>query len=124
MWDPGKCIRVERERRGWSQTKLGKLCGYSQKTISKIERGAQRGATRIVEVARALGLNPHYVRTGKGPKVAGPQSPDLARLLGTIASLDPDKQRTIRAYLDVQVPGWDDDDDGPVSDTNIPGEDK
>jgi transcriptional regulator with XRE-family HTH domain len=121
-WDMGKCIRDERLARGWTQGELGQRAGYTQKAISKIELGRQRGVTKVVEVARALGLNPYYVRTGKGPKKAGPQIADMAKLCDAIALLDPEKQRTIRAYMDVQMPGWDD--NGPVLDIDIPKEGK
>ncbi len=48
------CVKVYREKKGISQTELGKLCGVSRQTISSIERGDYHPsvvlALRIVQV--------------------------------------------------------------------------
>jgi transcriptional regulator with XRE-family HTH domain len=53
----GGKIRELRKERGWSQADLARSSGISQPTIAAIERGTQRTARNIQNVAKALGVS-------------------------------------------------------------------
>lgn len=52
----GEKVRIERERKGWSQEKLAQEAGVSQTTIDKIERLVTRRSRYGNEIAAALGI--------------------------------------------------------------------
>jgi transcriptional regulator with XRE-family HTH domain len=57
----GTLIRLMRQALGWSQQQLADRSGYSQATISRLERGVSRAARDTVilaDVAQALGVPP------------------------------------------------------------------
>jgi len=57
----GAKIRERRLELGLSQEKLGGLLGITFQQVQKYERGANRvGASRMVDVAHALGVPPSY----------------------------------------------------------------
>lgn len=59
--DAGAVLRLARRARGWSQQELERRSGYSQSTISRLERNKSRAArdtTVLVDLAAALGLPP------------------------------------------------------------------
>lgn len=56
MNELGKKIRNEREKRGWSQGKLGAATGYSGPAIGKIERGETAKPNNLDVFARELGI--------------------------------------------------------------------
>ncbi len=64
----GDRVRERREELGMSQEGLGKAAGISQSTIAQIERGRNQGTKHILALARALGLTPEWLETGKGTK--------------------------------------------------------
>lgn len=51
----GKEIKMARVERGYSQSKLAELCGYSQQEISKYEKGRIPNAERLDKIAKVLG---------------------------------------------------------------------
>ena len=52
----GERVRVQREKKGWSQERLAQEAGVSQTTIDKIERGATKRSRFASEIAKALGI--------------------------------------------------------------------
>jgi transcriptional regulator with XRE-family HTH domain len=57
--DTGTLIRLMRKAAGWTQQELADRSGYSQATISRLERGVSRAARDIViltDIAQALGV--------------------------------------------------------------------
>lgn len=63
----GRLLAAERERRGISQGSLARSMGISAANLSRIERGADLRVSTLLDVARALGLEPMLV-----PKPAVP----------------------------------------------------
>lgn len=61
-------VRMTRTEQGMSQAELAKASGISQSTIAQIESGRNKGTTKIVDLARALGVNPYWLLQKKGPK--------------------------------------------------------
>ena len=64
----GGRVQMLREARQWSQGTLAKSAGIAQATLANFERGRTRGglALTLSKIARALGVDPEWLRTGKG----------------------------------------------------------
>lgn len=64
----GERVQLLRRGRGWSQVALAKRAGVSQATVANFERGRTRGglALTLAKLAKALNVNPEWLRTGKG----------------------------------------------------------
>ncbi|CDU05708.1 hypothetical protein VCR14J2_390348 [Vibrio coralliirubri] len=76
-----------------SQARLAELSGLAQSQISRLEKSQSSGSTKLIEIADALGVNAHWLRTGKG-------SPDKASLSSEeILQRQSDKQRSLEPYL-------------------------
>lgn len=52
--EPGKRIRIERDKRGWSQADLARRAGVSQVAIKKIEAGQTRKSKFLPNIAQVL----------------------------------------------------------------------
>ena len=71
--DMGTIIRLARQALGWNQQELARRSGYSQPTISRLERGVGRGIrdlTVLTDLAGALGIPMGAL--GMVPPAAGP----------------------------------------------------
>jgi len=68
----GDRIKKERTRLGMSQADLAKKVNLSRNAISKIEMGASKNPSsrNLHPIARALGVDPEWLITGKGNKHA------------------------------------------------------
>lgn len=55
-----------REQKGLTQESLGKLSGVSQSTIGNLESGLRQSARKIVDIARALDVDPVWLANGDG----------------------------------------------------------
>lgn len=57
MTNIGTAIRAARERKGRTQTELGRLAAVDQSTVSRIEAGLTTpGSDVLLRIARALGM--------------------------------------------------------------------
>ena len=68
--DAGTVIRLTRQALGWNQHDLASRSGYSQPTISRIERGVSRAARDtavLTDLAEALGVPPAALGVTSGP---------------------------------------------------------
>ena len=54
---PGEIIREAREKRDWSQKRLGDLVGISQPAVKKIEAGETLHSKFLPKIAQVLGLD-------------------------------------------------------------------
>jgi SOS-response transcriptional repressor LexA len=59
-------LKAARKAAGMNQEELEAASGVSQSDISKIERGKTLNPTGILDLARALGVNPFWLKTGEG----------------------------------------------------------
>ncbi|MBD8556876.1 helix-turn-helix transcriptional regulator [Rhizobium sp. CFBP 8762] len=76
----GARIRLMRNQRGLSQIALGHKCGVTFQQIQKYESGANRvGCSRLVQIAKALGIPPAWFFEDYGP--AGDSSSLLTEAL-------------------------------------------
>jgi phage repressor protein C with HTH and peptisase S24 domain len=72
----GHRVKVEREARGWSQAELAKRVvragakSMSQAGIHKLESKGHSEPKTIVHLAKALGLTPSWLQSGRGEKSA------------------------------------------------------
>lgn len=57
----GRLLARERERQGISQAALARTLGVSAANLSRIEHGADLRVSTLIEIARALGLEPMLV---------------------------------------------------------------
>jgi phage repressor protein C with HTH and peptisase S24 domain len=55
-----------RERKALTQEGLGKLSGVSQSTIGNLESGIRQSARKIVDIAKALDVDPIWLANGEG----------------------------------------------------------
>ncbi|HBD3031917.1 TPA: S24 family peptidase [Citrobacter koseri] len=60
-------LKEARLSRGLTQQGLADLVGVSQAAIQKIEGGKAHQTTKILEIAKALGANPEWLSSGRGP---------------------------------------------------------
>ncbi|GAA0919004.1 helix-turn-helix domain-containing protein [Virgisporangium aurantiacum] len=97
--DPGTVIRLARRAADLNQTALGRLCGYSASTISRIERGQPPVHDIDVRrrIATALAIPPQYLGLAPAPKpktpplrVVHPPRPDLAVKVEQIPAVEGD----------------------------------
>ena len=64
----GDRLKARRLELGITQTELAKKVGLSQSAIAHIEKGIREKPRELLEIARALKINPVYLSTGKGSK--------------------------------------------------------
>lgn len=57
----GQLLAAERERQGISQGRLARTLGVSGANLSRIEHGADLRVSTLLDLARALGLEPMLV---------------------------------------------------------------
>lgn len=57
----GRLLAAERERQGISQGRLARMLGLSAANLSRIEHGTDLRVSTLLDLARALGLEPMLV---------------------------------------------------------------
>ena len=71
-----------------SMNAFAKMIGVSQPSIAKIANGETRNPKNILEIATALNVDPHWLKTGEGDpdpsyrivEVSEPQNPNTVRV--------------------------------------------
>lgn len=75
MTTVGERVKAEREAKGISRAELAKRIGAKGESyISELELGGIKKGGRLHRIAEELGLNVHWLETGKGPQY--PFAPD------------------------------------------------
>ena len=67
----GTRVREARKAAKMTQEELSKRSGLKQSSISDLEVGKSQGTTYLATLAAALGVNPMWLETGRGPREAG-----------------------------------------------------
>lgn len=55
---PGQIVRIEREKRGLSQTQLARKIPMSQSALHKIEKDETLSSTKAIKIAKVLSIDP------------------------------------------------------------------
>ena len=103
--------------KGISQAELARLIGIKQPSVFKILSGETRNPKKILEIATALNVDPHWLKTGEGDpdpsyrivEVSEPQNPNTVRIdildveasAGNGAYLSPTKQGLLSQEFDL-----------------------
>lgn len=91
----GKHIRLLRYKLGMTQDDLAGKLNLSFQQVQKYETGANRvSASRLVDIANALGVTPGYL-FGKSQELPASEDPKLAQLINIYTSLTPKKQKLL-----------------------------
>jgi transcriptional regulator with XRE-family HTH domain len=97
----GARIRVLRQQRDLTQTKLAKLLGTKQTAISEVERG-NRGLSlqQLVKLAKVLKTTPNEILGAANGGAARPTSARILRRLHRIEQLPRDQQDALLQLID------------------------
>lgn len=103
--------------KGISQAELARLIGIKQPSVFKILSGETRNPKKILEIATALNVDPHWLKTGEGDpdpsyrivEVSEPQNPNTVRIdildvevsAGNGAYLSPTEQGLLSQEFDL-----------------------
>ena len=103
--------------KGISQAELARLIGIKQPSVFKILNGETRNPKKILEIATALNVDPHWLKTGEGDpdpsyrivEVSEPQNPNTVRIdildveasAGNGAYLSPTEQGLLSQEFDL-----------------------
>ena len=103
--------------KGISQAELARLIGIKQPSVFKILSGETRNPKNILEIATALNVDPHWLKTGEGDpdpsyrivEVSEPQNPNTVRIdildveasAGNGAYLSPTEQGLLSQEFDL-----------------------
>ncbi|MGY6771859.1 XRE family transcriptional regulator [Gallibacterium sp. ZY190522] len=86
--------------KGITQEKLANMINVSQNTISLIVKGSTKKPRNILEIATALGVDAHWLKTGEGSRETKTTTPPITSLV----SHQEDKEHTHQIdRLDVQA---------------------
>ena len=110
-------LKTARKEAKLTQPALAKLAGVSPGTIGNIESGIRKDARELLAIAKAVGVNAEWLKSGKGPKSAEPQNggsemsgwPLSPEVLAALSNASPEvleiAESQIRALLKLrQVP--------------------
>lgn len=87
--DVGRRVREARERLGMSRLQLAKLIGTSHSYIGKLEDGKLTPTVdRLIQVARALKVDPCELISGQRRRWVSAQAEQLARVLEALPSTE------------------------------------
>jgi len=82
-------LKHAREAAGLTQPELAAKIGVSQGTIGNIETGLRKRPRDLLAIATTLGVDPHWLETGKtpySPTIMKPHSNPLPHSLEIVAS--------------------------------------
>ena len=71
-------LKTARKEAKLTQPALAKLAGVSPGTIGNIESGIRKDARELLAIAKAVGVNAEWLKSGKGPKSASPEVLEIA----------------------------------------------
>ncbi len=57
----GQQIKQLRLKYGWNVEDISEMTGFSRSTISSIEKGAETDTTHLIEIAKAIGVQPSQI---------------------------------------------------------------
>lgn len=104
-------LKKARTERGLSQAKLAELAGVTQPTIMFIENGRNKGSSKIIDIANALGVDPSWLAYGgeaeqEKHKVAGEvlNSFFSTEPKGEIVGMEPWDDETLLHPNEVEIP--------------------
>lgn len=73
----GQRLRAERERQGITRAELARHMNVAVSTLSDLELDESKSTTKLHLAAERLGLNPRWLETGRGKKLAATVSVDV-----------------------------------------------
>lgn len=82
-------LRREREAKGWSQPELARRSGVKQSFIGALEAHNQVSSSYLPELARALGVDCYWLKTGKGRRAGSSLTHDEQTIIEAFPLLDP-----------------------------------
>jgi len=98
--DYGEKIRLLRKKKKLSAEKLGKLVGFSQSMISKLENGERNIDIYVLEkICSALGLTLAEFFANQTPEYP----PEVHQILEKVQQLPPDRLKVLSDVLDTWV---------------------
>lgn len=65
-------LKLARKDAKLTQPALAKMAGVSPGTIGNIESGIRKDVRELLSIAKAVGVNPEWLKSGKGPKSPTP----------------------------------------------------
>lgn len=84
--------------KGITQEKLANMINVSQNTISLIVKGSTKKPRNILEIATALGVDAHWLKTGEGNQEIIKQSP-LSDTIQIVERSAPSTANTVRVEI-------------------------
>jgi transcriptional regulator with XRE-family HTH domain len=111
-------VRTLREERGWKKSELQRAAKIkSPSTLTDIESGKAVHSPQLPAIAKALGVDAHWLKTGLGNQGQQPEqpqlqpinslSPDMAAVVEAMNSLSPAKRIALMAMIFKEVSGYD-----------------
>lgn len=64
-------LKLAREEAGLTQVEMAERAGMTQPNYSQLERGINQSSKMLPQLAFVLGVRPHWLATGEGPKTEG-----------------------------------------------------
>ncbi|MFP2504600.1 MULTISPECIES: XRE family transcriptional regulator [Buttiauxella] len=84
-------LKMSRLQAGLSQKLLGEKVGISQAAIQKLENGSAKTSTKLIEIARVLGVRPEWLSEENGPMFSESSIPAESQW-GTVDAWDGDSE--------------------------------
>lgn len=78
----GERVRKDREDQGITRADLARAAGIAQSTLSDLELGLSKSTTALHKIAARLGVNVHWLETGRGPKHPSADDSDWPDITG------------------------------------------
>lgn len=98
----GKRLAQSRQKQGLSQTQLGEILGFSQQTITALEKGRRRvPVSALLPLAKTLGMSVNALlgEPAAKPGKRGP-APKLQQQLERLGRLPKNQQKFVSDMLD------------------------
>ncbi len=104
----GLRIKAVRAERKLSLETVAASVGVRYQTIQDLENGTSQGSKHLLKIARALGVLPDWLETGKGPKEDGSNAGESASAKGTAPPASPGQQDMleVRGMAEGGPDGW------------------